>query len=379
MVRPHSQPKSRHSAWARAGAPAAGHRLVAFALLTLGLLLPSCAGMVQGTGASVLAIMPGVINRADNKSLRFAMLKYGLDTFCQEMLKRGAPLKLADDQPSVGRFYPQRCDTRLIDEEANRSFLVQFSGAGYAFTNITQRIGFDASGVVEYDPDFLLDDATMYLYFRTKHVASTSFQAGMIENGVANMALVLAPGGFAERFGQQVVAAELTRGFTVIRRGDGTVDFGLGLIEKGKMPFHPYQIKGDARTVLANERIEVHARQREFLGPFEVDSQGRALFLTVGVDGAEGVDVMVVPKDAGEQWLSLYIHQPMTTPPAYPPLLADVALSAQPYRKMLPVGKGRYYLVIDNTATAGRIAPPPNPFDDRAALVNYAVELGDAP
>jgi len=379
MVRPHSQPKSRHSAWARAGAPAAGHLLVAFALLTLGLLLPSCAGMAQGTGASVLAIMPGVINRADNKSLRFAMLKYGLDTFCQEMLKRGAPLKLADDQPSVGRFYPQHCDTRLIDEEANRSFLVQFSGAGYAFTNITQRIGFDASGVVEYDPDFLLDDATMYLYFRTKHVASTSFQAGMIENGVANMALVLAPGGFAERFGQQVVAAELTRGFTVIRRGDGTVDFGLGLIEKGKMPFHPYQIKGDARTVLANERIEVHARQREFLGPFEVDSQGRALFLTVGVDGAEGVDVMVVPKDAGEQWLSLYIHQPMTTPPAYPPLLADVALSAQPYRKMLPVGKGRYYLVIDNTATAGRIAPPPNPFDDRAALVNYAVELGDAP
>ncbi|HMJ50985.1 MAG TPA: hypothetical protein VK540_02890 [Polyangiaceae bacterium] len=379
MVRPHSQPKSRHSARARAGAPAAGHLLVAFALLTLGLLLPSCAGMAQGTGASVLAIMPGVINRADNKSLRFAMLKYGLDTFCQEMLKRGAPLKLADDQPSVGRFYPQHCDTRLIDEEANRSFLVQFSGAGYAFTNITQRIGFDASGVVEYDPDFLLDDATMYLYFRTKHVASTSFQAGMIENGVANMALVLAPGGFAERFGQQVVAAELTRGFTVIRRGDGTVDFGLGLIEKGKMPFHPYQIKGDARTVLANERIEVHARQREFLGPFEVDSQGRALFLTVGVDGAEGVDVMVVPKDAGEQWLSLYIHQPMTTPPAYPPLLADVALSAQPYRKMLPVGKGRYYLVIDNTATAGRIAPPPNPFDDRAALVNYAVELGDAP
>ena len=59
---------------------------------------------------------------------------------------------------------------------------MQFSGSGYAWTNITQRIGFDAAGVVEYDPDFLLDDATMYLYFRTKHIASTSFQAGMIEN-----------------------------------------------------------------------------------------------------------------------------------------------------------------------------------------------------
>jgi hypothetical protein len=373
MVRPHSQPQSR------AGAAGGGRHLAALVLLALGLFLASCAGMAQGAGADVLAIMPGVINRPDNKSLRFSMLKYGLESFCQEMLKRGAPLKLADDQPSVGRFYPQRCDTRLVDEDVSRSFLVQFSGAGYAWTNITQRIGFDASGVVEYDPDFLLHDDTMYLYFRTKHVASTNFQAGMIENGATNLALVLAPGGFAAKFGQQVVAAELTRGFTVIRRGDGTVDFGLGIVESGKMPFHPYQIKGSARTVLANERIEVHARQREFLGPFEVDSQGRALFLTIGVDGAEGVDVMVVPRDAGDQWLSLYIHQPMTTPPAYPPLLADVALSAQPYRKMLPVAKGRYYVVIDNTATAGRIAPPPNLFDDRAALVNYAVELGDAP
>jgi hypothetical protein len=377
MVRPHSQPQSRHGV--RAGASGFRRGGAALVWLAFGALLSSCANMAQGAGADVLAIMPGVINRPDNKSLRFAMLKYGLESFCQEMLKRGAPLKLADDQPSVGRFYPQRCDTRLVDEDAHRSFLVQFSGVGYAWTNITQRIGFDASGVVEYDPDFLLHDATMYLYFRTKHVASTNFQPGMIENGAVNLALVLAPGGFAAKFGQQVVAAELTRGFTVIRRGDGTVDFGLGIVEKGKMPFHPYEIRGTAKTVLANERIEVHARQRDFLGPFEVDSQGRALFLTVAVDGAEGVDVMVVPRDAGEQWLSLYIHQPIPTPPSYPPLLADVALSAQPYRKMLPVAKGRYFLVIDNTATAGRIAPPPNPFDDRAALVNYAVELGDAP
>jgi hypothetical protein len=335
--------------------------------------------MAQSAAVEMLAIMPGVINRPDNKSLRFAMMKYGLETFCQEMLKRGAPLKLADDQPSIGRFYPNRCDTRIVDEDANRSFLVQFGGSGYAWTNLSQRIGFDATGIVEYDPDFLLEDGTMYLYFRTKHVASTTFQPGLIENAAANLAFLMAPGGFAEKFGQQVVAAELTRGFTVIRKSDGTVDFGLGIVEKGKTPFHPYQIRGSGKMVLANERIEVHARQRDFLGPFEVDSQGRALYLTVGVDGAEGVDVMVVPKDAGDQWLSLYIHQAMTTPPAYPPLLADVALSTQPYRKMLPVAKGRYYLVIDNTATAGRISPPANLFDDRAALVNYAVELGDTP
>src|SRR4051794_23048581 len=79
--------------------------------------LIGCAGLAQSSGPSALAIMPGVINRADNKSLRFAMLKYGLESFCQEMTKRGAPLKMSDDQPSIGRFFPQRCDTRLVDDE----------------------------------------------------------------------------------------------------------------------------------------------------------------------------------------------------------------------------------------------------------------------
>jgi len=350
-------------------------------LVVLGCALAAagCPSLAQTTGPQALAIMPGVINRTDNKSLRFALLKYGLETFCLEMTKRGAALKLADDQPSIGRFYPQRCDTRLVDDESGRSFLVQFLGSGYAWTNITRRLGFDAAGVIEYDPDFLLDDSTMYLYFRTKHIAATSFQAGMIENPAANAALVVAPGGFAERFGKQVVAEELTRGFTVIRKTDGSVDFGLGIIDRGKTPFHPYQIKGDAKVVLANERIEVHSGQREFLGPFEVESQGKAFYFTVGVDGAEAVDLFVVPKDAGDQWLSLYIHQAATTPPAYPPLMADVAAAALPYRKGLAIAKGRYYLVVDNTTTAGRVGPPPNLFDDRAALVNYAIQVGDAP
>jgi hypothetical protein len=351
------------------------------AALVLALLVAtgSCAGLAQSMGPEAIAIMPGVINRVDNKSLRFAMLKYGLETFCQEMTSRGAALRLSDEQPAMGRFFPQRCDTRLIDEETTRSFLVQFAGSGYAFTNITARLGFDAAGVVDYDPDFLIDQGAMYVYFRTKHVASTSFQATMVENPAANLALALGASGFADRFGRQMVADELARGFTVIRRADGTVDFGIGIVERGKLPFHPYQIRGDEKVVLANERIEVHAGQREFLGPFRIDSEGMALFLTAGVDGAEAVDLLVVPKDAGDQWLSLYIHQAGTTPPAYPPLMNDVATSTTPYRKMLPVAKGRFYLVVDNTASAGRVSPPAASLDDRAALVNYAVQLGKAP
>lgn len=324
--------------------------------------------------------MPGVINRTDNKSLRFAMLKYGLDQFCSEMTARGAPLKLVDDQPTIGRFFPQQCDARIIDDDTSKSFLVQFLGFGYGYTNVTRRIGFDSAGVVEYDPDFLLDGSTMYVYFRTKHIGGTSFKPVMIESGAANLALAMAPGGFADKFGQEVVAAELSRGFTVVRQSDGSVDFGLGIVDKGKSPFHPYQVHGTEKVVLANERIEVHANQREFLGPFTVDAEGRALYLTMGIDGADAVDVLVLPKDAADGWLAGYVHTPGAAPPPFPPLMQDVvSASLGEFRKTLPVAKGRYYLVVDNSATAGRVAPPPNAMDDRAAMVNYVVQLGEAP
>jgi hypothetical protein len=41
-----------------------------------------------------------------------------------------------------------------------------------------------------------------------------------------------------------------------------------------------------------------------------------------------------------------------------------------------------YYVVIDNTPTAGQVAPPPVlPFGvpDAGAVVNYAIQIGDAP
>jgi hypothetical protein len=57
----------------------------------------------------------------------------------------------------------------------------------------------------------------------------------------------------------------------------------------------------------------------------------------------------------------------------------DVATQTTPYRKALPVAKGRYYLVVDNTNTAGHVAPPPALFGDHAALFSYAVQLGAAP
>jgi hypothetical protein len=356
-----------------------GHGVKSFAtvfgLAALAAVAASCSPATSGPRA--LALMPGVINRTDNKSLRTAMLKYGLEQFCQEMTHRGAPLKLSDDAPTIGRFFAQRCDTRFFDDETHKSFLVQFFGYGYAWTNTTQRFGFESAGVVEYDPDFLLDGSTMYVYFRTKHIGASSFQTTMVEGALANAALALAPQGMANQIGQQIVSAEMTRGFTVIRDGDGSVDFGLGIVDKGKHPFHPFQVKGGDKVLLANERTEVHSNQREFLGPFLVDGDGRALYLTMSIDGIDAVDVMVFPKDAADPWLAQYAHQPQATPPPYPPLMQDVVTSRMEWKKALPVAKGYYYVVVDNTATAGRVAPPAALMDDRAALVNYVVQVGD--
>jgi hypothetical protein len=42
-----------------------------------------------------------------------------------------------------------------------------------------------------------------------------------------------------------------------------------------------------------------------------------------------------------------------------------------------------YYVVIDNTPSAGQVAPPPAPLfgvlGDAPAVVNYAIQIGDAP
>jgi hypothetical protein len=341
--------------------------------------LPACGGFAQSTASKALSIMPGVINRVENKSLRFAMLKYGLDEFCAQMTRSGAPVKLADDQPGIGRFFPARCESRVIDDENAKSFLVQFSGDGYAWTNVTGRIGFEAAGVMEYGPDFLLDGDAMYLYLQPRHVGSTSFAVKMIENPGANLALSVAPAQWADKFGQQLVSAQLRQGITVIRQSSGEVDVGFGIIEKGKRPFHPYLVKGEGKVVLANERIEVHSGQREFLGPFEVDSSGRALFFTVGIDGAEAVDVLLLARDAGNPWLASYVRTPQTTAPVYAPLMQDVVSAKGEWRRTVPLSKGIYYLVVDNTATAGRVAPPAGTFGDRAALANCVVQLGDAP
>ncbi|HTB72382.1 MAG TPA: hypothetical protein VK762_04020, partial [Polyangiaceae bacterium] len=68
-------------------------------------------------------------------------------------------------------------------------------------------------------------------------------------------------------------------------------------------------------------------------------------------------------------------------PLAYPPRFADVVQAGVEYQRAVPLPAGLYYVVIDNTSAAGQAAPPALPFGvgDTAAVVNYAIQLGDAP
>ena len=104
-----------------------------------------------------------------------------------------------------------------------------------------------------------------------------------------------------------------------------------------------------------------------------------ALSFTVSVDGAPAMDVLVVPRGLGDTWLSTYTTQPNSGPPPAPPVLDESVVAGAMWRRTLALPRGLYYVVFDNTAAAGRTQPTNYANDDRAALVSYAIELGDAP
>lgn len=359
-------------------------RPISFALVMLVLPLSGCSSCMQSTGQASFGIMPGVVNDPGNRTLRRSILRYGLDEFCKELTHRGAPLKLRDEDPVIGRYFAKSCN---YQELASGDAFIQFSGVGYAWTNVSLRIGFEASGSIQYNQDFLMDGSTMYAYFRTRTVAAKSFNTLMVERGGAGGADALR--GLANPIAQQVVDKQLTRGFTVIRDSNGTVEFGVGLVEKGQHPAKPFEVHGSDRVTYTNERTEVHGQQLDFLGPFQIGSNDQALYVNLVIDGVPAIDAMVVSKDAGDAWLDKFIRAPGVPALQQPPLTSEVVPIRAQWSKTLPVAKGYYYLVIDNSSSVGAVAPPsagaipllPGVLApaDPAALVNVVVQVGDAP
>jgi len=318
-----------------------------------------------------------VVNDPANKSLRFDMLKFGLDRFCDEMMKAGAPLKLSDQEPVLGRFFAESCQSQVLDEEARKSFVVQYTGKGYAWTNVSGKLGFSSRGLVEYAPDFQLSDGAMYVYFRPKTVDAAAFQLLSVDSALARAGIAAAAGTInPDEIGRHVLDAQLKRGFTVIRYGsDGRTDFGLGFIPKGQKPYKPFEISTE-KTILVNERTEVHLQGQDYIGPLSISDDDSALSLTLELDGAESVDYQLLPKALGDAMLDRYIRSPGPCPTLGPPAF-DASAGRARAQQQLPLPVGQYFLVLDNSSLLGRSQPPPGGASDHAARVDYAVLVGD--
>ena len=344
------------------------------ALLLLPLL--TALGAAACGGDSLVCAFRGTINQPANRSMRKSMMQKGLADLCKQMTSRSAPLRLSPDSPVVGRYYPLSCSM-----QEGEPIAVKFSGVGYAWTNVTKKMSFTMTGAVQYKYDFLVtegEECSVYAYLRTAKVDGSDFRVQKIEAPLASTMNALTPIG--ENFGRQLVAGKLKDGITVIHdTKSGTDDFSLGLVQLGARPFRPYDVRGSERYTVENERTEVHQNQRDFIGPIEISAPGRALFLKAKLDGAAAIDVFIVRKEEGDASLRYYLDYPQTGPLAAPPMLQDVIQAGVELDRTVPLPKGMYYVVLDNTPTAGQVAPPQNAFDDRTAVVNYLIHLSDAP
>ena len=346
-----------------------------FACLLLTGLLAAAAS--SACNANTVCKVGGPINDASNWTLRRSLMSFGLGQFCQQMTTRSAPLKLSPDAPVTGRFYPQHCTQQMLD---NGDLWIQFDGIGYAFTPLSRKVSFTSSATIQYNQDFrCAADNAIFAYFDTRTVSRPDFRIVQIEQPVANlMQNWIAP--FAESFGQQMVTGELGKGFTVIQGDDNSTDFDVGHLPVGTRPVHPFNLHGDNRITADSQRTQVYSGERDFIGPINVQDNGRALYVTMQLDGQQAVDVFVVPKGEGDASLQLYVNYGQVGPLAYPPRFTDVVRAGAQYQRAVPVPPGMYYVVIDNTTSAGQVAPSVLPFAvaESPANVNYAIQIGDA-
>ncbi len=332
-----------------------------------------CGASAETAGTSALTLVgPGVINDPGNKSLRFDLLRYGLDRFCEEMMRRGVALKLQDDGVVSGRFFADSCHSQSLSDWDRKSIVVQFQGLGYTWNNLSGRLGFRATGLVEYAPDFQLHEGAMYIYFRPQRVDAISFETLLVESPVAQGGMSLM--GFdPNRAGNEVVTSQLRRGFTVIREdSSGAMDFGVGYVPKGKRPFKPFTVESN-KPSLANDRTVVHVGQQDIVGGLVVEGGDAALQLNLLLEGTPMVDVHLIPKSFGDIWLRSLVTVAGPAQPTAPPLVSAAVPAGQLWQTKVPVPEGVYYLVIDHSGVPPTL--PPNTGQDLPARVDYSVQV----
>jgi hypothetical protein len=351
-----------------------------FLLLVLqALVLTVACTSTQSAGTRSVALLgPGIINDPKNKSLRFDLLKFGLKSFCDEMQNQGVALRVSSDHPVAGRFFARACQADVIDDDANRNLTLKFAGIGYTWTNLTGRVGFDLLGTLELLPDFqLAADNSMYVYFRTNHFDIPQMKVTLVESSVARSAALLSNTD-PEKIGREIMQSQLNRGFTVIRLNDsGQMEFGPGLLELGQHPYHPFNVVSND-LVLVNERTEIHRNQQDFIGAFKIDGNSRALALALAVDGAPGVNIAVISAAQAQPLLDRYVHNPGPVSLIEPPRYVRNISYGSLFRQTIPVPEGTYYVLVQHLSTQGA-ASVSSAGDDRAAKVDYLLQLVDAP
>lgn len=345
--------------------PRAALALVVLVLAVTGVGCP-CAGLVN--------LSPG---------LRWWLFSnFGASKMCPEMMKSGVPLRLQDRSPAIGRFYVNGCTYNVDD--AREVVQVNVSGTGYAYMAPAKRVGFQLTVSVEYRPDFMIAGDDAYVWAKlSRIVAGPNFQLGYVENRLVDLAANLPPfGSIANVLGNQVVTGELVRGFTVVHNSDRGDDFTLGLLQPPQRPHHPFEVGASDRFTFANETIEVHTNQRDYLGPFEVPSNGQALYLSFQLQSPVPLDVLVVDKRTGDAWREGYqTGQPLGPPPGSV-YGSGVIPPGSPENKRFPLPAGQFYVVIDHTSQAGTSMPSlPNIFtpilgNDQGAVLSYVAQLG---
>jgi hypothetical protein len=322
--------------------------------------------------------LAGPINDPSNRTLRRSIMSFGLDQFCQQTARHNVPLKLTPDAPIIGRFFPQHCQQQQLE---NGDLWVHLDGFGYAWTNLSKKITFTSAAAIQYNQDFrCADDNSIYAYFDTRSVSPPDFQLRTIEQPIGNLVQgVIQP--FADNFGRQMASSKLAQGFTVIQGSDGNTDFSLGHLPLGQRPVHPFNVHNSNRLEVESDRTSVSANERDFIGPIPIDDSGRAIYLTMQLDGQASVSVALVTKAEGDASLQQYIAYGPVGPLAYPPRFSDLLQYGVPYQRAVPMPAGMYYVVIDNSNPPGRAPMPPllNLGVDAAAVVSYAIQIGDAP
>jgi hypothetical protein len=308
----------------------------------------------------------------------FLFSNFGASKVCPEMLKHGVPIRLEQRSPAIGRFFPMQCTSQIDDQR--QTMTVNLSGTGYGYVMPAKRVGFSLTVSVEYRPDFQIAGDDVYVWARMNRIVQgPHFQMGSIENPLVNVMANIPPfGSLADFFGQQVVTVAMTQGFTVIHNDAGN-DFALGILFPPAKPHHPFQVTQAERYTFANETIDVHQNQRDYLGPFEIEKDGQGLQMMLSLEG-QAVDLMIVDKQTGDAWRDAYQTGKPLGPPPGPVVAGAPLMPGATDNRTYKLAPGQYYVVIDNTSAAGTVNPPNNaliPFADANARLSYVIQLAE--